>query len=473
MINNFRKKHLKKIHSSNGFSAVELLITLFVAAAFLTSGYQLYAIVIKDGGKAHAQASASNTVYDYVQRYKTVATNPCTAQTPLTNSSITASGLFKPTMTVAISCPYGTTSPVSKVLVTINYDDPKQTVTNAIFVNQSPSAPTEPTSLTASGGSGQVVLNWVAPANNGGSVVTGYRIYRGTTTNSEILLATVGNILTYTDTGLAGSTTYYYKITSLNKVGEGANSNEATATTTIAISLTFSYTGAVQTWVVPSGVSSIVIKAYGAQGGKGYGNSGTYIGQTGGLGGYATGTLNVTTGQTLYIYVGGAGADGAGSVISAGGFNGGGNGSASNGNISAYSGAGGGGASDVRLGVNALANRVIVGGGGGGGGSFTNAWGGYGGYPTGQDGSTTSTNGTGATQLTGGSANGLLGIGGAGVSGNCGAGGGGGYYGGGGSTGCTSGGAGGGSSYYGGMNSGTEFVANGVQSGNGLVIITN
>jgi len=124
---------MKKTNHKSGFTAVELLITLFIAAAFLVSGYQLYGLIIKDGGQTRAQAKASNTLYDYLQRYRTSATSPCTAQTPLTNSVITVTGLTSVTITVAISCPYGTASPVSKVLATLKYNNPQLSISNATF----------------------------------------------------------------------------------------------------------------------------------------------------------------------------------------------------------------------------------------------------------------------------------------------------------------------------------------------------
>jgi hypothetical protein len=116
---------------------------------------------------------------------------------------------------------------------------------------------------------------------------------------------------------------------------------------------TFNYTGAVQTWVVPAGVTSVQIEASGAQG-----NSNA-SGVVGGKGGKVTGDLAVTPGTTLYIYVGGGGA-----ISNAGGFNGGGNGG--NTTCAAALGGGGGGASDVRVGTDALATRVLVAAGGGG-----------------------------------------------------------------------------------------------------------
>ena len=123
---------MKCTNKQIGFTAVELLITLFIAAAFLLSGLQLYAVIIKGSGEIHAQVSASNVVYDYLQRYKPSTANPCTVQAPLTNQTITVYGLSNVTVSVAISCPYGSSS-VSKVLVTLRYNNPQQTVSNATY----------------------------------------------------------------------------------------------------------------------------------------------------------------------------------------------------------------------------------------------------------------------------------------------------------------------------------------------------
>src|SRR5680860_418923 len=95
----------------SGFSAVELLITLFIAAAFMISGFQLYALVIKDGGEAGTLARAGNSSTKYLKRYKSSATSPCTEQTPLTDEPISAiPGLTNVTASVGISCPYSSAS---------------------------------------------------------------------------------------------------------------------------------------------------------------------------------------------------------------------------------------------------------------------------------------------------------------------------------------------------------------------------
>jgi fibronectin type 3 domain-containing protein/predicted phosphodiesterase len=90
--------------------------------------------------------------------------------------------------------------------------------------------PGTPRTLSATGGDTQVTLNWVAPASDGGSAITGYNVYRGTTSGGESLLASLGNVATFLDTGLTNGTTYYYKVTAVNGVGESGDSNEASAT---------------------------------------------------------------------------------------------------------------------------------------------------------------------------------------------------------------------------------------------------
>ena len=253
---------------------------------------------------------------------------------------------------------------------------------------------------------------------------------------------------------------------------------------------TFSYTGSLQTWTVPDGVSSIEVDGYGGMGGHG---SSSWNGR-GGFGGRTQATISVTAGNTINIYVGEKG----GNTTVAGGTTyepvhnpwtvgdaeGGWNGGGDPGNTN--NGGGGGGATDIRIGGTALSDRVYVAGGGGGGGVQRRSTqpggdGGHGGGTTGANGSTGGAGGTnqsdssltrgpnghgnsGATGGSGGGSSaggsggsirgtdGALGLGGTGgTSGRAGGGGGGGYYGGGGggdSNGSDAGGGGGGGSSY-------------------------
>ena len=90
--------------------------------------------------------------------------------------------------------------------------------------------PSAPRNLQASGGDSQVALAWEAPSSNGSSPVTNYRIYRGTVPGGESLLTTVGNVLTYTDTGVTNGLSYYYEVGAVSSAGEGPKSTETSAT---------------------------------------------------------------------------------------------------------------------------------------------------------------------------------------------------------------------------------------------------
>lgn len=92
-------------------------------------------------------------------------------------------------------------------------------------------APSAPQSLVATGGTSVVALSWSAPASNGGSAITGYKIYRSLSTGTETLLASPAGIgTTYADGAVVNGTPYFYKVTAVNAVGESALSNESSAT---------------------------------------------------------------------------------------------------------------------------------------------------------------------------------------------------------------------------------------------------
>ena len=89
-------------------------------------------------------------------------------------------------------------------------------------------SPSQITGLSAIAGNAKVSLSWLAPLN-GGSIITNYNIYRGTVSGGETLHTTVGNILSYTDTGLTNNVRYYYQISAVNAIGESVLSSEINA----------------------------------------------------------------------------------------------------------------------------------------------------------------------------------------------------------------------------------------------------
>jgi fibronectin type 3 domain-containing protein len=108
-------------------------------------------------------------------------------------------------------------------------EGPKSNEVNAT-VPSSPAVPSAPQHLAALAGNQLVSLSWSTPASQGSSAITGYNVYRGSSTGGEALLANTGVTLVYNDTGLVNGNTYFYEISAVNAVGEGQRSNEASAT---------------------------------------------------------------------------------------------------------------------------------------------------------------------------------------------------------------------------------------------------
>jgi len=97
--------------------------------------------------------------------------------------------------------------------------------------------PSAPQNLHATAGTGKVILTWQAPSSNGGSAITGYKIYRSTSSGTETGYVSLGNVTSYTNTGLTNGITYFYKVRAVNSVGISPLSNEASATPSFTITL--------------------------------------------------------------------------------------------------------------------------------------------------------------------------------------------------------------------------------------------
>lgn len=87
--------------------------------------------------------------------------------------------------------------------------------------------PTAPRNLSASAGPGigEISIAWDPPADDGGTDVTVYRIYR----DDQLVAETASR--SFVDTGLANGTSYSYRVSAVNAVGEGPRSGTAGAET--------------------------------------------------------------------------------------------------------------------------------------------------------------------------------------------------------------------------------------------------
>ena len=135
---------------------------------------------------------------------------------------------------------YGTAGTYTATLTVTDSASPVNTASSTVTITAAPIAatvPGAPTGLTATAGTGQAALSWTPPASTGGENITSYKVYRGTASGAETLLTAggcsgLGAVTSCTDTGLTAGQAYYYKVSAVNGVGEGAQSNEATATPT-------------------------------------------------------------------------------------------------------------------------------------------------------------------------------------------------------------------------------------------------
>ncbi len=135
--------------------------------------------------------------------------------------------------------------------------------------------PSDPTMLTAAAdGPTEIDLSWTAPADNGGSAITGYRVLVSTdggTNYNDVSPAHSGTTRTYSDTGLLGGVTRYYQVRAINAQGQSLVSNIASATTDAATvpgnptSLAVAADGPMAmglTWSAPTNNGGAVVSGY-------------------------------------------------------------------------------------------------------------------------------------------------------------------------------------------------------------------
>ena len=150
--------------------------------------------------------------------------NPVTTTTVPPPTTTPTAPSDTPTTTTA---PATTTTSTTLAPVTTTTLGPPATTTTVTPPSTPPPAPTSSTPSSPQGlmatqpavGSG-VQLAWQPPANG---PVTGYRVYRGTSPYTLTLLAELPNVMGYNDTS-AGRALYFYRVTALNRAGEGPGS---------------------------------------------------------------------------------------------------------------------------------------------------------------------------------------------------------------------------------------------------------
>lgn len=126
--------------SQAGFTAVEVLVTLFIATVFIGGGYQMYGLINSNSQQTRERSIASNLAYEALRRQ--AASPPVTCNSAAPEQDITSqlpSDLALPTpqtMTASYSCPYGDGNPITQLTVRLAYgSSPEKDVVHALYVH--------------------------------------------------------------------------------------------------------------------------------------------------------------------------------------------------------------------------------------------------------------------------------------------------------------------------------------------------
>lgn len=101
------------------------------------------------------------------------------------------------------------------------------------IVRHRENAPGAPATFTVTAGpaAGQLSLAWTPPALSGSFPVTGYRVYGGANAASLTLLASLGNVTSFSESALGDNATRHYRLAAVNLAGEGTPSATKSGTT--------------------------------------------------------------------------------------------------------------------------------------------------------------------------------------------------------------------------------------------------
>ena len=155
-------------------------------------------------------AGVAPTSYRITPYVGGVAGTPVTAAAPATSKAVT--GLKG-----------GTSYTFTVTTLNESGAGPESAPSNAV-TPAAPTVPDAPTGVTATAGALSASVAWTAPASEGGSPITGYRVtpYAGTTAGTPVAVEAAAR--TATVTGLTAGVTYTFKVAATNAVGTGAES---------------------------------------------------------------------------------------------------------------------------------------------------------------------------------------------------------------------------------------------------------
>lgn len=175
------------IKREEGFTVVELLVTLFVAGILLMAGFQLFTVALKSSASSSQQATISNIAYNYLQQYGAMAESNCAAlgSYPLGpgGAQVNVAGVSNVVVTVTVDCANNAANDVSTVNVQFVYGTPSQTLTMSKDVNTNSSTITQnltgwwPLNSTAIGDGCSISGVVITPDNSNATSGSGTCVY--------------------------------------------------------------------------------------------------------------------------------------------------------------------------------------------------------------------------------------------------------------------------------------------------------
>ncbi len=295
--------------------------------------WSLYAVTVGEGDGTGAITGGWSI--DFAVASQTVSFTTTAPTTADAGTTYDANALASSTLAVAYSIDSSSTPGACSVKATSGVVSFLAAGTCTVDVNQSGdgnynaapqaqqtinvvSVPGEPTGLSAMSGNGEVVLHWTAPTSNGGSAITSYDVYEGTTSGNEALLENTGSAATSTPViGLTNGTPYYFEVSALNGVGEGGRSAETSATpatvpgTPTGLTATTGNGEVMLNWTAPNDGGS-PITSYNIY--EGTSSGGETLLQGTGSSGTSTTIVGLTNGTTYYFEVSGVNVIGEGGL---------------------------------------------------------------------------------------------------------------------------------------------------------------
>ena len=126
---------------NQGFTVVELLVTLIVSMLLLVSIYQFYNYVLADSAEARARAVASNLAYQYMRERagQVAATCPATPIVSVITSHASTTNLPapaspNPAIRITTKCAVNAPTDITQIIAEVMFGNPVTTITHATYV---------------------------------------------------------------------------------------------------------------------------------------------------------------------------------------------------------------------------------------------------------------------------------------------------------------------------------------------------